>query len=186
MTGISPRLIAGLVLLAAVFGVGVLVGKPAGKRDPDPPVILKEVQALSELVTIKYVMSKVVTHEIEKTFGKDRVLLVAQGVVKAGLDLSRMTTQDIRVSRNVISLHLPPATVTDSYLDEKQTFVYDRRTGFWIRPETNLESEARRIAVAAMLAGAQASGIHKEADERARKLIAQLFLSLGLGQVEFH
>jgi hypothetical protein len=185
MTLLSPRRAALVAGLIAVFGLGVWFGSPARKRDPDPPVILKEIQALSELVTIKYIMSKVVTHEIEKTFGKDKVLLVAHGVVKAGIDLGKMTADDIRASGNAISIRLPKSTITDHYLDEKQTFVYDRRTGFFVAPDKNLESEARRIALAAILSGAHSSGIHKEADDRARKLLVPVFQRLGFESIVF-
>jgi hypothetical protein len=153
---------------------------------PEPPVILKEVQSLSQLVTVKYVMEKVVTHEVEKTFGKDKVLLVTHGVVKAGIDLGRMTRDDVRVSGKAISYHLPPALVTDAYLDEKQTFVYDRSTGLLIQPESNLESEARRLALVAIMTAAQAGGIHRDADERARELISKFSQLQGFEKVEFH
>jgi hypothetical protein len=182
MTGKTfPLLIGAAIVVAA----GVWYGYSPRKLAPDPPVMLKEVQALSELVTVKYVMEKVVTHEVEKTFGKDKVLLVSHGVVKAGVDLGKMTQQDIRASGKSISFRLPRAQVTDSYLDEKQTFVYDRSTGLLIHPEKNLESEARRLALLAMLTAAQSSGIHKDADERARELITRVSLLLGFEKVEF-
>jgi len=175
-----------LVLIAfALVLAGFWFGH-ARKKDPEPPVILKEVQTLGELVTVKYVMEKVVTHEIEKTFGKDRVLLIAQGVVKAGIDLRKMTNEDIRIGADSVSFHLPRSEVTDKYLVEKETFVYDRRTGFFIHPEKNLEAEARRIALGAMLASAHANGIHKDADDRAKALITKLGQQLGFKTVEFH
>ncbi|MBL0141628.1 MAG: DUF4230 domain-containing protein [Betaproteobacteria bacterium] len=168
------------------FVAGLWIGGPSGKREPDPPVILKQVQALSELATIKYVMSKVVTHEIEKTFGRDKILLVGQGVVKAGIDLGKVTAQDVRVSGTGISLHLPKTAVTDAYLDEKQTFVYDRRTGFFVRPDKDLETEARRMAREAILTAAHASGIHKEAEARAREVIGKVLMAAGFERVEFY
>jgi hypothetical protein len=176
-------LLVGVAMLALA---GLWFLYPPGKTQPETPVMLKEIQALSELVTVKYVMEKVVTHEIEKTFGKDKVLLVANGVVKAGIDLGKVTPADVRVSGKAISFHLPRAVVTDAYLDEKRTFVYDRRTGLLIQPERNLESEARRLAVGAMLAAAQAGGIHKEAEDRARALVATFSRLQGFEKVEFH
>ena len=179
---ISSFLIGAIIVLMAGLWFGFALRKP----EPEPPVMLKEVQALSELVTVKYVMEKVVTHEIEKTFGKDKVLLVAHGVVKAGIDLGKMTREDIRIAGKAISFHLPRAEVTDFHLDEKQTFVYDRRTGLLIQPEKNLESEARRLALGAMLTAAQTSGIHKDAEERARELITRFSRLVGFEKVEFH
>ena len=189
MARLTNRLLIGFVVLAATFGTGVWLGfgAPGLMRPlrPDTPVILKEVQALSELATVKYVMEKVVTHEIEKVFGRDKILLVAHGVVKAGIDFGTMVPDDLRISGKDISIHLPRSQVTDSYLDEKQTFVYDRGTGLFVRPENNLESEARRMALTAMLTAAHGAGIHREADERARALVTGLCRQLGYERVEF-
>jgi hypothetical protein len=190
MTGKALRILIGCVVLMAAFGAGLWAGHgapwPPALWRQSPPVILKEVQALSELVTVKYVMEKVVTHEIEKTFGKDKILLVAHGVVKAGIDLRKLAPEDLRVSGKAVSFHLPRSQVTDSYLDEKQTFVYDRRTGMFASPDKDLESEARRAGLTAMLTAAHAKGIHQDADDRARMLITQVFRSMGFETVEFH
>jgi len=178
----SLILIAGVILAFAGFGYWYL----HKKAEPETPVVLHAIQGLSELATVKYVMEKVVTHEIEKTFGKDQVLLIAQGVVKAGVDLGKMKNEDIRVSAGSVSFHLPRSEVTDRYLVEKQTFVYDRRTGLFIHPEKNLESQARQIALGAMLASAHANGILKDSDDRARVLVTKLSQQLGFKTVEFH
>jgi hypothetical protein len=174
------------LLGAAVVAIAALwLGYLPTRKQPQPPVMLKEIQALSELVTVKYVMEKVVTHEIAKTFGKDKVLLIAHGVVKAGIDLDKMKPEDLRVAGKSISIHLPRPEVTDSHLDEKQTFVYDRSTGLLVRPDKDLETQARRIALAAILGAAQAGGIHKEADMRAREAISRFSRLAGFEVVEF-
>lgn len=170
-----------IVALAVVFGAGLWVGSP---RRADSPVLLREVQELSEMVTVKYVMSHVMTKEKVTWLGSDQILLVAQGVVKAGIDLRRMKEDDLRVSGKSISIRLPRAQVTDSYLVEKYTYVYDRRTGLLVKPERTLEGEARREALGQMLIAAHDSGIHKEAEARARELVARLFRQLGFEEVE--
>ena len=50
--------------------------------------VLRQVQTLSQLVMVKHAMEKVVVMEDVKGFGESRVLLVANGVVKAGVDFS--------------------------------------------------------------------------------------------------
>ena len=172
---------AGIVVLAVFFGAGLWVGSP---RRADSPVLLREVQELSELVTVKYVMSHVMTKEKVTWLGTDQVLLVAQGVVKAGIDLRRMKEEDVRVAGKSVSIRLPRAVVTDNYLVEKYTYVYDRRTGLLVKPERTLEGEARREALSQMLIAAHEGGIHKEAEARARDMVAKLFRQLGFEQVE--
>lgn len=170
-----------IAVLAVFFGAGLWVGSP---RRADSPVLLREVQELSELATVKYVMSHVMTKEKVTWLGTDQILLVAQGVVKAGVDLRRMKEEDLRVAGKSVSIRLPRAEVTDNYLVEKYTYVYDRRTGLLVKPERTLEGEARREALSQMLIAAHQSGIHREAEARARELVAKLLRQLGFEKVE--
>ncbi len=70
--------------------------------------VVKQVQTLSELVTVKYVMEKVVVLQDAKWYGENRVLLLAHGIVKAGIDLKDIAPGDIAISGKKINLHLPP------------------------------------------------------------------------------
>src|SRR5213080_4515600 len=124
-----------LVLMAAV-GLGVLFGivgpslVPAAspRKTINTSLVLKQVQTLSELVTVKYVLEKVVILEDAKWYGESRVLFLANGVVKAGIDLSEIKPENIRVDGKKITIKLPPAKVTDTYLDEKKSGVIERTT----------------------------------------------------------
>ena len=80
--------------------------------------VVHEVQALSDLVTVKYVMEKVVILDDVKWYGENHVLLLAHGVVKAGLDLKRLQPGDVNISGKKISLKLPSPQITDAYLDD--------------------------------------------------------------------
>jgi len=137
MQKLRPFLI--FILLLVIFFVGLwagflgprLLGLGSGPRVFGTATVLQQVQTLSEFVTVKYVMEKVVVLEDVKWYpgGDSRVLLLAHGIVKAGVDFKPMTADDVRVSGKTISLRLPPAKITDAYLDEKQTRVIERTTG---------------------------------------------------------
>ncbi|MBU6399787.1 MAG: DUF4230 domain-containing protein, partial [Verrucomicrobia bacterium] len=130
-----------LVLLVILgLGLGVWVGaiwpKVIGFRPTrtvyNTATMLREVQTLSELVTVKYVLEKVVVLEdppkslLGQMFaGENRVLLVAHGVVKAGVDLGALRPADLRVEQNKLVIALPPARITDVYLDDNQTQVVE-------------------------------------------------------------
>ena len=79
------------------------------------PALLVKVQTLSQLVTVKYSLEKVVEFDDAKwyPFSDSRVLLLAHGVVKAGIDLSQLAPGDIQISGKKISLALPRPRVTD-------------------------------------------------------------------------
>ena len=91
------RVLLGLAMVAILFVLGLGLGWGArrwaaggGPSAYTTATVLRQVQTLSQLVTVKYVMEKVVVMEDVKWFGESRVLLVANGVVKAGVDFSRM------------------------------------------------------------------------------------------------
>jgi len=185
------RVILGLALLVILFGLGLWLGfgarRWAGGGGPvayNTATVLRQVQTLSQLVTVKYVMEKVVVMEDVKWFGESRVLLVANGVVKAGVDFSRLKPEDVRVTEKKVALRLPAAQVTDAYLDDRQTRVVERTTGLLRTFDKDLEQTARQLAVDEIRRGARTAGILKDADERARAQVQNLFEQMGL-TVEF-
>lgn len=173
--------LAGLFAVLHLLGFGRGAGRPAAQNTA---VVLQQVQALSQLVTVKYVLQKVVILEDVKWYGENRVLLVAQGVVKAGVDFKKMTVNDLSVQGDRVILKLPPAEITDAYLDDKETRVVERSTGMLRFFDKDLEQDARRQAIDDIRRGARVSGILQDADERAKLQLAALFGQMGR-QVEF-
>lgn len=180
------------ILLLAIAGaawVGMMVSRAVnsggGVRIYNTATILKQVQTVSELVTVKYVMEKVVVLEDVKWYGESRVLLVAHGVVKAGVDLGRLKEGDIRVDGQSVTIDLPPAQIIDAFLDEKQTHIVERSTGLLRTFDKDLEQVARQNAVADIRIAARVNGILKDADERVRLQLAVLFHQMGFLEVNF-
>ena len=148
--------------------------------------VLRQVQTLSQLVTVKYVMEKVVVYEDVKWFpgGDNRVLMLAHGIVKAGVDLERLKPEDVEISGQTARIRLPRPQIMDCYLDEKQTQVIERTTGLLRSFDKDLEQNARLIAVDDIRRAARYAGILKDAEERARAQIESFFLQVGY-KVEF-
>lgn len=154
--------------------------------------VLRQVKTLSQLVTVQYVMEKVVVrtvpagNPIGRAVGsEDRVWLLAHGIVKAGVDLGGLKDGDIVISGKKISIRLPASQITDAYLEEQQTKVLDRSTGLFTTTDKNLEQDARAEAVDAIRRAARTAGIIKDADERARLQLTVMFRQLGFEDVEF-
>ena len=171
-------------ILAGTF-LGRLLPSAGGVRAYNTATLLKQVQSLSELVTVKYVIEKVVILEDVKWYGESRVLLLAHGVVKAGVDLGRLRADAIVVNGRNISIKLPPAQVLDAYLDDKQTQVIERSTGLLRAFDKDLEQTARQNATDDIQRAARYGGIGKDADQRAREQLKQLFLQMGFEEVQF-
>jgi hypothetical protein len=182
--------------LAALFalgiGVGIIAPRLAGLREDkrflNTDTVVQQVQTLAQLVTVKYVMEKVVVLDDVKWsewLGTSRVLMVAHGVVKAGVDVSRITARDVRISGRKIVISLPPAQITDAYLDEKETQVIERTTGLLRSFDKDLEQTARQQALDDIERAARHNGILQDAKERAQTQLANLFHQLGYETVEF-
>ena len=180
------------LLIGIYLGVTFSRWRGSGLRVENTTTVVQQVQTLSDLVTVKYVMQKVeiVDSPPESTLGKfvqgdNRVLMLAQGVVKAGIDLKKLKPEDVAVSGKKISIRLPPAQITDAYLDDSQTKVIERTTGFLRSLDKDLEQETRQNAVADIRRAAQANGILRDADERAKLELAAFLHEAGYEQVEF-
>jgi Protein of unknown function (DUF4230) len=181
-------LVVFLVIVTGGVWLGLLLTrflKGTGPTFRNTATILQQVQTVSELVTVKYVMEKVVVLEDVKWYGENRVLLVAHGVVKAGVDLSQLKDGDIQTNGERITIRLPLPQIIDCYLDEKQTSVIERSTGLLRTFDKDLEQTARQQAVADMRTAARVNGILKDADDRARWQLMFLFHQMGFKQVDF-
>ena len=156
---------------------------------PDPISIVREVQTLARLETIQYSVEKIITAELNQgAFGSlfgDRLLFVAHGYVIAGVDLSKLTAEDIRIEGNTLWVTLPAAEIFVATLDNEKSYIYDRDTGFLRRADTNLESSARRAAEAEILRTATEDGILEQAQTNAEAYLMSLFSSLGYSRVIF-
>jgi hypothetical protein len=181
------------VFVLTVFVGGIMLGFTvrhwlkfgSGLREENTATVVEQVQTLSDLVTVKYVLEKVVILEDAKWYGENRVLLLAHGIVKAGMDLKRVTPDDVTISGKKISLRLPPPQITDAYLDDAKSQVIDHVTGLLRVFDKDLEQTARANAVDDIRRAARTDGILDEADKRAR-LELELFLrQAGFDQVQF-
>jgi len=156
-----------------------------GLHQANTATVIREVQTLSDLVTVKYVLEKVVILQDVKWYGENRVLLLAHGIVKAGIDLKRITAGDVAISGKKISLCLPPPQITDAYLDDPKSLVIDHSTGLLRAFDKDLEQTARQNAVDDIRRAARADGILDEADKRARLELEVFLRQAGFEQVEF-
>jgi hypothetical protein len=181
------------ILLAIILLVGIGLGYKltqwikggSSLHEANTVTVIQQIQTLADLVTVKYVVEKVVVLEDVKWYGENRVLLLAHGVVKAGINLKDLPPGAVVVSGKTITLHLPPPQITDAYLDDKRTSVIDHTTGLLREYDKDLEQTARKTAVADLRVAARANGILNDADERARLQLAVFFHQAGYDEIKF-
>jgi hypothetical protein len=156
---------------------------------PDPVTIIHEVQSLARLETIQYTVEKVITAEVGQEisaflFG-DRLLFVAHGSVIAGVDLAKMSSNDLELKNNSLYVRLPDPEVFVATLNNEKSFVYDRKTGLLAHGNADLETKARQAAEAEILKAALNDGILKLARQNAESYLTRLFNALGYKDVIF-
>ncbi|MCL4784830.1 MAG: DUF4230 domain-containing protein [Bryobacterales bacterium] len=184
------------------LAVGIFVGLflprlqrslfPGGSvsRVIDPPSVVMQIRGLSQLVTVKYTIQKAVALEEQKVpFGAERLLLFVQAEVAAGLDLSHLRDDDIRLLPDgAVLVSLPPAEITSVEIDDKLTRVWDRSITWWtpwVPYNQDLERQARLEARKEAEKAARDMGILNQSRKNAEDIIRGLLMSTGAKDVKF-
>ncbi|MCU0246771.1 MAG: DUF4230 domain-containing protein [Bryobacter sp.] len=160
------------------------------RRSVDAPVLVKQIQALNELVTVRYSVQKVVGLEEQKfPVGSERILLIVQARVLGGVDLSGMQAARIKIQNfDHAVISLPPARIIEVAIDEKQTKVWDRSVTWWtpwVPYNPDLERQARLAALKSVEDSAREMGILDHARQNAERSIRTLLAPLGITNVVF-
>jgi len=156
---------------------------------PDPVTIINQVRPLARLETIQYTVEKVITAEVGQNalaplFG-DRLLFVGHGYVNAGIDLSKIRSQDLVFVDGILVFHLPEVEIFVATLDNDKSYVYDRETGLLTHGDINLETAARQAAEDQIKQAALEDGILEKAQTNAETFLRSLLEKLGYSQVSF-
>jgi hypothetical protein len=157
---------------------------------PDPVTIVHEVQELARLETMQYTVEKVIIAETgQGPFGflfGDRLLLVAHGVVIAGVDLGKLDPEDLWIDDDgQVVLRLPESEIFITSLDNEKSYVYDRDTGLLTHGDVNLEATARMAAEEEIERAALEDGILAQAQLNAENYLYRMLRSLGFPDVIF-
>ena len=156
---------------------------------PDPVTIIRQVRSLARLETIQYTVEKVITAEVNQgVFGPlfgDKLLLVAHGMVIAGIDMSKIESDDIWIKDGSLHVSLPETEVFIATLDNEQSYIYDRSTGLFTKGDPHLETAARQAAEQEILKAAVIDGVLDLAREKGEFYLTQLFNMLGYASVIF-
>ncbi len=182
-----------VVCAAAAFVAGRFDhAQPPGVELRSTPGVVIAIRDMAKLEATSFHVEKVVEASDEQSHlwgmvqAKDAVLLVAVGDVVAGVDLSKVRDEDVRVDPETHTLHvrLPAPEVTSSTLDEHATHVYARSTDIFAKRNEQLEGEARRSAEEQMRKAAIDGGILDRARTSAERTLRALFRSLGYKDVD--
>lgn len=205
---LSNAVVGSAVILALLMGAGLwrsgdrfFDGLRLMLTPPEPPapevdvrsVVVQQVRGASELTTAIFAMEAVVPATSDRSLGgyvigSTKLLYVAYGEVRAGVDLSQITADSIRLDPATSSLEitLPPAKILDSKLDLSRSNVFDYDRGFLgLGPDNapQLQELAQQEALAKIVQAACSESILQEANSRAELAVRQLLSTAGFETV---
>jgi hypothetical protein len=155
------------------------------------PNVIVALRRLARLETAEFAIERVVDARDKQSHlwglirAEDTLLLVASGVVAAGIDFEELKEGSIRADWDArqVDVRLPAPRVLRAHLDEERTYVHSRRTDTLAERRETLETDARRAAERELEQAALASGILDKAQENARATVESLLYSLGFQKV---
>jgi hypothetical protein len=198
IVGVLGAILGGAIVLiasrvasdSAAQGLWHALTARSSRIDLSRPAVVHRIQQLQRLETVVYSMDKIVLGQRE---GKilpdflvsDRLLLLAQGQVVAGVDFAKLQLTDISLERKTIRVRLPGAEIFFTRLDSQNTRVYSRETGLLVPVDPTLETEVRQQAEQQLHDAALQDGILNTAQQNARTTLTGLLKGLGFDNVEF-
>lgn len=157
-----------------------------------PTLVVDRLSNASELTTAVFAMEAVVPTSQDRKLGDfvvgtTTLLYIAYGEVRAGVDLSQLEPEDVRLTNGAIAIKLPPPQVLDSKIDVHRSQVYDYDRGFLgLGPDAapQLQTLAQRETLDKITAAACSQGVLETANERAELTVKKLLTTAGYRQIE--
>ncbi len=145
-------------------------------------VVVKQIQDASELTTAVFTMEAVVPTKQDAQFGgfvlgTTKLLYVAYGQVRAGVDLSQIQATDVQANGEQLMIRLPAPKLLDSKIDVSRSNVYDYSRGWLgLGPDAapELQTLAQQTALERVVSAACQEGILQKANDRAKLVVSQL------------
>jgi hypothetical protein len=181
--------IAALCLTAYYYRWQATQGRGVVVRTLDKAAVVQQIQQLSELVTVRYRIQKVIGLKEEKIpFGSESVLLLVQAEVLGGVDLSDLTPAHVTITgTNALALRLPAAKVLHVFINDKETQVWDRSKTWWtpwVALNPQLEQQARQAALDSVQQAALDMGLLTNAQQQAATTLRRFLAACGYRQVD--
>lgn len=178
--------IAGLLLAGTLSINGIIGGIQSMFNAPvtvNIQLSLDSIQGMSQLTTVRYNYSSLVTSErdmpdVLKLLYGERQVMVAVGHVNAGIDLSQITAEDVSQDGNTIIVRLPPPQLQDCFVNEQESYIASMETGVFSRSAPELVVQGRRFAVQQFRSQALEEGILNDVQAQAKTVIENFVQSL--------
>lgn len=177
-----------IVVLTLIFICGIyflLKPKKPAVTIKNGDSVITQIRSLNRYESSEFTVEKIIEagknedNAFKKVLFGDKILLIANGKVTAGFDLSKLDDSNIKIEGSTLRLTLPAPEILVSRLDNEKTRVYDRKLGYLTQGDKDLESVARLSAENSIRTAACEGGILQSAASNARNQLSALIKAFG-------
>ncbi len=152
-----------------------------------PKAEVYQIRDIGELSSTEYVFSKVLRIDDPAEwykFGNRKILLSCKAKVKAGIDLTKIRENDIRIEGNQINITLPEARITSFNMDPNsvRTEVVDV-DGFRSNFTQGDINHILQMGEKSIRGSLVETGIYQEAEKNAISFVKEFYQQLGFNEV---
>ncbi len=159
-----------------------------GCKKEEPGMVVGKIHKASKLATTEFTIDKIVHGTKNKRwifkFNESSFIAYSKAIVKTGVDLEKLTKNDIEIDESSISLKLPPVEViTFSYPPHhfKKSDISDNSWGNKI--SVIEQEEFFRSAELAIRENLQYMGVVETTQRKTRTMLRTLLSSLGYNEI---
>lgn len=155
-----------------------------------------EIRRIGMLSTTEYTIGKIIRlddvyddedsewYEYYKKYGERKILISCRAKVKAGVDLSKLSKDDIEVKGTTIIIHLPAAEITSFSIDPRDIRTEaESITGFRSSFSQEEKNSFLKQAEESMREDLESTGILKDARENAEAFLTEFYEEMGFKEV---
>ena len=169
------------------FGFAVVAVAACGNKQSSRDQEILALKEMNELVTVEYVVNKIIKATDNQTWykvGDRKILMTCEATLKAGIDFSKIDTDDIKVKEKEIILTLPHASLFLLNIKPEDIKVAYEEIGAF---RDNFSSQERNMLAAQAQEQIQASvdslGILQTAETNASLFVSNFLKKLGYEKV---
>ena len=160
------------------------------------PVLLQQIKPLAQLVTLsaydeivadstapttigERITSILNPFKFDNVYTQKKLIIIGKAMTHVGIDLQKMTAQNIQVVDDSIHIDLPPAEILDVIVNPSGTEVFLEQGNWDDAAIEALKSDIQSIAVEHV----KNKGLLIQAEAKARQVFTNFFLAAGFKKV---
>lgn len=181
MRGVLKGVLIGIIVVAAIVGGFYLYQQYFQPKGEDiiidkTSTVVEEIRKISEFTSACYYEEMVLGYKKKK---KDEIVLIANGKVRAGFDLSTIEPDDVIINGDSLFVALEPAKIFDIIINPSGYDVFVEK-GKWSHNQmTTIKDDARNK----LAANANVYGILDKATEYGMEKLTTVLKTFGYKEV---